>query len=46
MKYNVWMFLKENEDDFDKIFKDEYNYLIVICFPLECNSNILTSVIL
>ena len=45
MKDNVWLFLKENEDDFDKIFKDEYNYLIVICFPLECNSNILTSVI-
>ena len=45
IKENVWFFLQENEDDFDKIFTDEYNYLIVICFPLGYDTTILTSVI-
>ena len=45
IKENVWLFLQENEDDFEKIFTNEYNYLIVICFPLEYKTKILTSLI-
>jgi len=44
MKENVWSFLQENEDDFEKIFSSNYNYLIIICFPLEY-SKTLTSLI-
>ena len=45
MKENVWAFLQENEDDFEKIFSVNFNYLIIICFPLEYNTKILTSLI-
>ena len=45
MKENVWAFLQENEDDFDKIFSKKYNYLIIICFPLEYNTKMLMSLI-
>ena len=45
MKENVWFFLHENEDDLEKIFSSEYNYLMVICLPLDYNAKILTSVI-
>ena len=45
MNENVWTFLLENEDDLEKIFSDEYNKLIIVCFPLEFNSKILTSLI-
>ena len=45
MKENVWTFLQENEDDFEKIFSTKYDYLIIICFPLDYNSKILASLI-
>ena len=45
MKENVWAFLQENEDDFEKIFSTKYDYLIIICFPLDYNSKILASLI-
>ena len=45
MNENVWTFLLENEDELEKIFSDEYKKLIIICFPLEYNSKILTSLI-
>ena len=45
MKENVWAFLQENEDDFEKIFSMNYNNLIIVCFPLDYNSKILTSLI-
>ena len=41
----VWTFLLENEDDFGKIFDSQYNYLMIICFPLEYNTKILISLI-
>ena len=45
MKENVWIFLNENEDDIDKIFDTKYNYLIIICIPLEIDTKILLSLI-
>ena len=45
MKENVWAFLQENEDDFEKIFSTKYDYLIIICFLLDYNSKILASLI-
>ena len=45
MKENVWAFLQENEDDFEKIFSTYYDNIIIICFPLDYNSKILTSLI-
>jgi len=36
---NIWTFLLENEDDLGKIFSDEYNYLTIVCFPVEMNTN-------
>ena len=45
MKENVWIFLHENEDDIEKIFSSEYNFLMVICLPLDNESKILTSII-
>ena len=45
MKENVWAFLQENEDDFEKIFSMNYNNLIIVCFPLDYNAKILTSLI-
>ena len=45
MKENVWAFLQENEDDFEKIFSTNYNYLIIICFPLDYNTKTLTTLI-
>ena len=34
-KENVWQFLEENEDDIEKILDNFYEYLIVICQPME-----------
>ena len=31
---NIWYFLEENEDDIDKIFSDNYNYIMIICLPI------------
>ena len=31
---NIWYFLEENEDDIDKIFSDNYIYLMIICLPI------------
>ena len=45
MKENVWLFLEENEDEIDKIFSVEYNYLTIICLPLEYNTKILANLI-
>ena len=45
MKENVWIFLNENEDDIDKIFDVKYNYLMIICIPLEIDTKILLSLI-
>ena len=45
IKENVWIFLEENEDDFEKIFSNDYNYLLIVCFPLDYNTKILTSLI-
>ena len=45
MKENVWVFLEENEDDFEKIFSNDYNNLLIVSFPLEYNTKTLTSLI-
>ena len=45
MKENVWVFLEENEDDFAKIFSNDYNNLLIVSFPLEYNTKTLTSLI-
>ena len=45
MKENVWLFLEENEDEIEKIFSVEYNYLMIICLPLEYNTKILANLI-
>ena len=45
MKENVWLFLEENEDEIEKIFSNEYNFLMIICLPFEYNTKILTSLI-
>ena len=45
MKENVWLFLEENEDEIEKIFSIEYNFLMIICLPFEYNTQILTSLI-
>ena len=45
MKENVWLFLEENEDEIEKIFSIEYNFLMIICLPFEYNTKILTSLI-
>ena len=45
MKENVWLFLEENEDEIEKIFSVEYNFLTIICLPLEYNTKILASLI-
>ena len=45
MKENVWFFLEENEDEIEKIFSIEYNFLMIICLPFEYNTKILTSLI-
>ena len=45
LKENIWDFLVQNEDDIDKIFSPEYNYLMTICLPLEYNTKILSSLI-
>ena len=42
---NVWHFLVENEDDFDKIFSIEYNNLIILSFLIKDNSKIFTNLI-
>ena len=31
---NIWYFLEENEDDIDKIFSDNYIYIMIICLPI------------
>ena len=45
MKENVWLFLEENEDEIEKIFSVEYNFLEIICLPLEYNTKILANLI-
>ena len=45
MKENVWLFLEENEDEIEKIFSIEYNFLMIICLPFEYNTKILASLI-
>ena len=45
MKENVWTFLEENEDEIEKIFSVEYNFLEIICLPLEYNTKILANLI-
>ena len=45
IKETVWTFLFENEDDFGKIFDSQYNYVMIISFPLEYNTKILISLI-
>ena len=45
MKDSVWTFLLDNEDDIDKVFSDKYDYLMVICLPLDQNEKILCNLI-
>ena len=45
MKENVWLFLEENEDEIERIFSVEYNFLEIICLPLEYNTKILANLI-
>jgi hypothetical protein len=46
MKDSIWTFLHENEDDLDKVvFSDRFDYLIVICLPLDQNEKILCNLI-
>ena len=45
MKDSIWTFLEDNEDDIDKVFSDNFNYLMVICLPLEKKEKILCNLI-
>ena len=45
MNDSIWTFLEDNEDDIDKIFSDKFNYLMVICLPLDLNEKILCNLI-
>ena len=45
IKENVWHFLVENEDDFEKIFSKKYNKLIILSFLIKDNSKIFTNLI-
>jgi len=45
MKENVWNFLSDNEDDFEKIFSNDYNSLMIVCLPMEGNDKIFASLI-
>ena len=45
IKENVWHFLAENEDDFEKIFSIKYNKLIILSFVITENSKIFTNLI-
>ena len=44
-KENVWQFLEENEDDIEKILTNSYEYLIVICQPMENKTKTMISFI-
>ena len=39
VKENIWQFLEDNEDDIDKILTVNYDYIMVICLPIENNNN-------
>ena len=39
---NFWYFLEENEDDIGKILQDNYDYIMIICLPLEEDRIIVT----
>ena len=45
IKQNVWDFLEENEDDIEKIFDMKYNNLIIVCIPLDYNTQLLLNLI-
>ena len=45
VKVSVWTFLEENEDDIDKVFSNKFDYLMVICLPLEQSEKILCNLI-
>ena len=45
VKDSVWTFLEENEDDIDKVFSNKFDYLMVICLPLEQSEKILCNLI-
>ena len=32
---NIWFFLEENEEYIEKIFSSKYEYLMIICLPIE-----------
>ena len=45
MKENVWSLLEDNEDDIEKIFDMKYNNLIIVCIPLDYNTQLLLNLI-
>ena len=45
IEQNVWTFLEEKKDKFDKIFSKEYNNLIIVSFSIKENSRIFTNLI-
>ena len=41
VRENFWYFLQENEDDIDKIFSDNYEYIMIICLPIANDKSVL-----
>ena len=41
---NFWYFLEENEDDIDKILTVNYDYIMIICLPIENDKSIISFV--
>ena len=45
IKENIWYLLEDNEDDIEKIFDTKYNHLIIVCIPLDYNTQLLLNLI-
>ena len=42
IKYNIWHFLEENEDDIDKILTINYDYVMIICSQSQNIKSVIT----